>query len=76
VGAELLTAIPEIAASTGAACHDGRVRISPVLAAMQVDARVAAGAVRLSLGRQTTEEDVDRAAQLLVARASELLSVK
>jgi cysteine desulfurase len=68
VGAELLAAVPEIAASTGSACHDGRVSISPVLAAMKVDPVAAAGAVRLSLGRQTTEEEVDRAAQLLVAR--------
>jgi cysteine desulfurase len=76
VGAELLAAIPEIAASTGSACHDGRVSVSPVLAAMKVDASAAAGAVRLSLGRQTTREEVDRAAQLLVTRARELLSMK
>jgi cysteine desulfurase len=71
-GAELLAAIPDIAASTGSACHDGRVQFSPVLTAMNVDARVAAGAIRLSLGRQTTEDEIDRAAHLLATRALEL----
>ncbi len=69
VGSELLDAIPEIAASTGSACHEGEVSISPVLAAMGLDPLVARGAVRLSVGRYTTEADVDRAAALLVERA-------
>src|SRR5579862_1211486 len=34
VGAELLQKVPEVAASTGSACHEGRVTLSPVLAAM------------------------------------------
>jgi cysteine desulfurase len=68
VGAELLASIPEIAASTGSACHDGRVSISPVLAAMGVDPAIAAGAVRFSLGRDTSAEDVDRAAGCITAR--------
>lgn len=74
IGAELLAAIPEIAASTGSACHDGSVQFSPVLTAMNVEPRVAAGAIRLSLGRQTTEDEVDRAAHLLAARALEFNS--
>ena len=67
VGAELLAAIPEIAASTGSACHDGRVSVSPVLAAMGIAPEIASGAVRISLGRPSTEEDVDRALGYLVA---------
>ena len=73
IGADLLAAIPEIAASTGSACHDGRVSISPVLAAMNVDPIVAQGAVRLSVGRHTTEEEVDSAAALIAERSRELL---
>ncbi len=69
IGSELLAAIPEIAASTGSACHEGEVSISPVLAAMRLDPLVARGAVRLSVGRYTTESEVDRAAGLLVERA-------
>lgn len=66
IGAELLVALPQIAASTGSACHDGRVTISPVLAAMGVDPLVARGAVRFSLGRGTTEDEVDQAAAIVV----------
>ena len=69
IGAELLAALPQIAASTGSACHDGRVSISPVLAAMGVDPQCARGAVRFSLGRGTTEADIDRALAILVAHA-------
>jgi cysteine desulfurase len=66
LGAELLEKIPEIAASTGSACHEGPVKLSPVLAAMGVPPEIGSGAVRLSVGRFTTEEEVDRAADLLV----------
>jgi cysteine desulfurase len=66
IGSELLAALPEIAASTGSACHDGRVSISPVLAAMGVDPQIARGAVRFSLGRGSTEAEVDRAADVLI----------
>jgi cysteine desulfurase len=69
IGADLLAAIPEIAASTGSACHEGQVRLSPVLAAMGVPREVGQGAVRLSVGRFSTEAEIDRAADLLVTRA-------
>ncbi len=71
VGADLLASIPQIAASTGSACHDGRVSISPVLAAMGVDRQIAGGAVRFSLGRDTTDQDVDRAVAAIIARVKE-----
>jgi cysteine desulfurase len=69
VGAELLAAVPEIAASTGSACHEGDVHLSPVLVAMNVPVEVARGSVRLSVGRFTSEPDVDRAAEALVRRS-------
>jgi cysteine desulfurase len=72
VGAELLAAVPEIAASTGSACHEGRVTLSPVLAAMGVPATVGQGAVRLSVGRYTTEDEIDRAAELLLTATQSL----
>ncbi|QJW95022.1 cysteine desulfurase family protein [Frigoriglobus tundricola] len=71
VGAELLAKVPGVAASTGSACHDGKVSLSPVLAAMGVAPEVGRGAVRLSVGRFTTEEEVDHAADLLAGAASE-----
>ena len=64
-GEELLAATPEIAASTGSACHTGRTEPSGVLTAMGLQRDGALGAVRLSLGKFTTAEDVERAAEAL-----------
>ena len=59
VGAEILAAMPEVAASTGSACHSGRVELSPVLEAMGVAPQVGMGAIRFSLGRTTTADEID-----------------
>jgi cysteine desulfurase len=67
-GEALLAASPQIAASTGSACHDDDESASAVLLAMGIPARAALGSVRLTLGRATTESAVDRAATAL-ARA-------
>jgi cysteine desulfurase len=69
VGAELLEKVPEIAASTGSACHEGKITQSPVLCAMGVPPEIGRGALRLTVGRFTTEEQVDRAAEVLVRAA-------
>src|SRR5262249_23528026 len=69
IGAELLAKVPEVAASTGSACHEGQVHLSPVLKAMGVEPEIGRGAVRLSVGRFTTEDEVDRAAELLARSA-------
>jgi cysteine desulfurase len=66
VGAEFLQKLPEIAASTGSACHEGSVTQSPVLCAMGVPPEIGKGAVRLSVGRFTTEDEVDRAADAMI----------
>jgi cysteine desulfurase len=66
-GHELLLATPAIAASTGSACHAGRTEPSAVLLAMGIGRERALGAVRLSLGRWSTAEQIDRAADGLVA---------
>jgi cysteine desulfurase len=60
IGAEVLRAMPGVAASTGSACHADRVELSPVLKAMGVGAEVGAGSVRFSLGRSTTDSEIDR----------------
>ncbi len=65
VGAEILARLPAVAASTGSACHEGAVSVSPVLAAMGVPAEVARGAVRFSLGRTTTSEEIEEVARRL-----------
>jgi cysteine desulfurase len=66
-GAQLLAACPEVAASTGSACHAASPEPSPVLLAMGLGLERALGAVRFSLGRWTTEEDIDRAGEALTA---------
>lgn len=65
-GSALLAATPEIAASTGSACHAGHEQASAVLLAQGIAPERALGAVRLSLGVTTTEEDVAHAAEALV----------
>jgi cysteine desulfurase len=69
VGEELLNRIPEIAASTGAACHAGSTEPSSVLLAMGLSRDWALGALRLSLGRWSTPEEIETAGKLIVERA-------
>jgi cysteine desulfurase len=69
-GAELLQHVTEIAASTGSACHEGHVTLSPVLKAMGVPPEIGRGAVRLSVGRFTTEDEIDRAAKDILRQLS------
>jgi cysteine desulfurase len=66
----LLPAVPGIAASTGSACHAGETEPSAVLLAMGVPREVALGAVRFSLGRWTTEGEIDRAVEVLARQVS------
>ena len=59
VGAEILARMPDIAASTGSACHAGQITFSPVLEAMGVAPEIGRGAIRFSLGRGTTSDEID-----------------
>jgi cysteine desulfurase len=70
VGRELLAAVPGIAASTGSACHSGTTEPSPVLTGMGLSARRGLAALRLSLGRWSTADDVDRAVRLIASGVS------
>jgi len=67
VGAEVLERLPGLAASTGSACHAGSVELSPVLAAMGVPPGEGMGAVRFSLGRTTTWDELEHVLGLLRA---------
>ncbi|MBI2736271.1 MAG: cysteine desulfurase [Rhodospirillales bacterium] len=58
MGAEILAGLPGVAASTGSACHAGRIELSPVLGAMSVPPEIGMGAVRFSLGRYTTADEI------------------
>lgn len=64
-GNAVLAATPDVAASTGAACHSGSAQPSPVLTAMGLTQARARSALRLSVGRWTTESEVLQAADAL-----------
>ena len=57
----VLSSLPTVAASAGAACHSDVVEVSHVLAAMNVPEEYAMGTLRLTVGRFTTEDEIDRA---------------
>ncbi len=57
----ILAGLPTVAASAGAACHSDRVELSHVLEAMNVPTEYAMGTLRLTVGRYTTAEEIDRA---------------
>lgn len=69
IGAEILKRLDGVAASTGSACHSGRIELSPVLEAMDITPEVGMGAVRFSLGRATTRDEIDA----VVARLKNIL---
>jgi len=62
----LLQAMQGVAASAGAACHSGEEGASGVLVAMHVPSEYAMGAIRFSLGRMTTKEEIRRAIPIIV----------
>jgi len=64
---DLLAAIGDrVAASAGAACHGLQVQVSHVLAAMGVITTVALGTIRLSVGRFTSEDEIDQGAEIIL----------
>jgi cysteine desulfurase len=69
IGQQVLAATPQVAASTGSACHAADPEPSSVLLAMGVTRQRALGALRLTLGRWSTRAEVDTAASLLAAAA-------
>jgi cysteine desulfurase len=71
VGNELLAQMPELAATTGSACHADRVEMSPVLQAMGVSPEIGAGTVRFSLGRTTTAEEIETVINRLIPLVTE-----
>ncbi|MFH5836573.1 aminotransferase class V-fold PLP-dependent enzyme [Proteiniclasticum sp. C24MP] len=68
-GHEIMQFMKDIAVSTGSACHTGMTAISPVLKAMGADEETGRGAVRFSLGRYTTREELD----VVVSRLSDFM---
>jgi len=69
-GSEILGRIENVAASTGSACHSGSVELSPVLKAMKIPPQIGMGAIRFSLGRMTTREELECTVALLTKAVS------
>ena len=65
-GRVILARVPELCASTGSACHSSGKIASATLSAMGKTESQIAGAVRLSVGWYTSQEEIDRAASLLI----------
>ena len=65
---------PEIAVSAGAACHSDAVNISHVLKAMNIPLEWAKGTLRFSIGRMTTDAEIDRTIRVVADAVNTITS--
>ncbi len=63
-----------IAASAGAACHTDNIDISPVLTAIKLNTDYAMGTIRFSVGKNTTENEINRASKIIIDTVKKLQS--
>jgi cysteine desulfurase len=71
---KLLAAIEsEVAASAGAACHSEGINVSATLNAMKVPLEYAMGTLRLSTGKLTTKEEIDKAVKVIFGAVNKLI---
>lgn len=77
-GESLLLALDQegVMASTGSACTSGSLEPSHVLLAMGLDPRAASGSLRLTLGADNSDAEVDRFLQLLPPLVSRLRDIE
>lgn len=68
----LMKAMPDLMVSTGSACTSADVEPSYVLRALGLSDEMAASSLRISLGRFTTEAEVDRAAEMIIEAVTAL----
>lgn len=68
----LLVSLPQLALSSGAACHSAHTTPSHVLTAMGMNATAARQAVRISFGRMTTLAEIDLAVSQIMTQVQEL----
>jgi cysteine desulfurase len=71
-GESLIMAVKELAVSSGSACTSASLEPSYVLRALGRNDELAHSSIRFTIGRFTTEQDVDFAVQLLKARVDKL----
>ena len=70
----LLQQMQGLAASAGAACHGDSVELSRTLRAMEIPVEWARGTIRLSMGKYTTEGEIDRAIEIIAGTVRRLKS--
>jgi len=70
IGAGIQGQLRGAAASAGSACHSERIEPSPALEAIGVPERVGMGAIRFSLARGTTSDEIDQ----VIARLARIAS--
>jgi cysteine desulfurase len=68
----LIVATPDVAFSSGSACTSAVPAPSHVLSAMGLDDVEASETIRLSVGRHTTDDEIDRAVGLIAGSAARL----
>lgn len=74
IKSDLLVAdLKHVAISTGSACSSAKQKSSYVLAALGLDKKKIDASIRIGIGRMTTEEEVDYAAEHIIACARNLL---
>jgi cysteine desulfurase len=71
-GGRILDALPNMMASTGAACHDRSVKLSHVLSAMGIPPEIGMGALRFSVGRSNTIDQIEAAADAIIRQVKRL----
>jgi cysteine desulfurase len=62
----------DVAASAGAACHSDSVSVSHVLEAMEVPIEWAKGCVRFSVGRMSTQDEIDKTIEVVTAAVNDM----
>jgi cysteine desulfurase len=73
---DLLKAIQmTVACSAGSACHSSGGKLSPVLEAMNVPLEFARGTLRISVGPDTTQDDIDAASKVIIEEVKRQLEM-
>ena len=62
----------KVAASAGAACHSDSVSVSHVLRAMEIPVEWAKGCIRFSVGRMTTQDEIDQTIEVVTAAINDM----
>jgi cysteine desulfurase len=72
----LIVNVPDLAISTGSACTSGAPEPSHILVAMGMSRPAAYSTIRIGIGRFTTEDEINRAVNMIINAAKRLMDVK